>query len=156
MSAGKQSNFFSTNRGAELQRHNRSDGELKQQHEVLLSTLLLEQQLHSTSTDEHKRPPRSPPSTVDFYFSDITANTTPIVDGDSAKQNEIIVQQILFTQCHRDLEQDSNKGIEVLESAEYEWKSETKRGQQQRDDLFSSPINLILSLFSCLDKIRYW
>ncbi|CAM4983497.1 unnamed protein product [Rotaria socialis] len=156
MSAGKQSNFFSTNRGAEQQRHNRSDGELKQQHEVLLSTLLLEQQLHSTSTDEHKRPPRSPPSTFDFYFSDITANTTPIVDGDSAKQNEIIVQQILFTQCHRDLEQDSNKGIEVLESAEYEWKSETKRGQQQRDDLFSSPINLILSLFSCLDKIRYW
>ncbi|CAF4452012.1 unnamed protein product [Rotaria magnacalcarata] len=43
------------NRGAELQRHNRSDGELKQQHEVLLSTLLREQQLHSTATDEHKR-----------------------------------------------------------------------------------------------------
>ncbi|CAF2157784.1 unnamed protein product, partial [Rotaria magnacalcarata] len=70
--------------------------------------------------------PRSPPSTVDFYFSDIIVNTTPIVDGDSAKQNEIIVQQILFTQCHRVLEQDSNKGIEVLESAEYEWKSATK------------------------------
>ncbi|CAF4591735.1 unnamed protein product, partial [Rotaria magnacalcarata] len=85
--------------------------------------------------------PRSPPSTVDFYFSDITANTTRI---------------ILFTQCHRDLEQDSNKGIEVLESAEYEWKSETKNGQQQTYDLFSSPINSILSLFSCLDKIRYW
>ncbi|CAF1383162.1 unnamed protein product, partial [Rotaria magnacalcarata] len=49
------SNFFSTNRGAELQRHNRSDSELKQQHEVLLSTLLLEQQLHSTATNEHKR-----------------------------------------------------------------------------------------------------
>ncbi|CAF1992790.1 unnamed protein product, partial [Rotaria magnacalcarata] len=78
-----ESNFFSTNRSAELQRHNRSDSELKQQHEVLLSTLLLEQQLHSTSTDEHKRPPRSAPSTVDFYFSDITANTTPIVDDDS-------------------------------------------------------------------------
>ncbi|CAF5127853.1 unnamed protein product, partial [Rotaria magnacalcarata] len=27
--------------------------------------------------------PRSAPSTVDFYFSDITANTTPIVDDDS-------------------------------------------------------------------------
>ncbi|CAM4754425.1 unnamed protein product [Rotaria magnacalcarata] len=49
------SNFSSTNRAAELQRHNRSDSELKQQHEVLLSILLLEQQLHSTATDEHKR-----------------------------------------------------------------------------------------------------
>ncbi|CAF3860044.1 unnamed protein product, partial [Rotaria magnacalcarata] len=56
--------------------------------------------------------PRPSPSTVDFYFSDITVNTTPIVDGDSAKQNERIVQQILFTHCHRDLEQDSNKLIE--------------------------------------------
>ncbi|CAF4920938.1 unnamed protein product, partial [Rotaria magnacalcarata] len=44
-----------------------------------------------------------------------------------------------------DLEQDSNKGIEVLESAEYEWKSATKNGQQRTDDLFSSTINLILS-----------
>ncbi|CAF1099367.1 unnamed protein product, partial [Rotaria magnacalcarata] len=49
------SNFFSTNRAAELQRHNRSDSELKQQHEILLSTLLLEQQLRSTATNEHKR-----------------------------------------------------------------------------------------------------
>ncbi|CAF1532559.1 unnamed protein product, partial [Rotaria sordida] len=79
--------------------------------------------------------PRPSPSTVDFYFSDITVNTTPI---------------ILFTQCHRDFEQDSNKGIEVLESAEYEWKSATKSGQQQTDDLFSSTINSILPLFSCL------
>ncbi|CAF4406443.1 unnamed protein product [Rotaria magnacalcarata] len=47
--------FFSTNRGAELQRHNRSDSELKQQHEILLSTLLLEQQLHSTASNENKR-----------------------------------------------------------------------------------------------------
>lgn len=39
----------------ELQRHIRSNTELKQQHEVLLSTLLLEQQLHSTATNEHKR-----------------------------------------------------------------------------------------------------
>ncbi|CAF4539669.1 unnamed protein product, partial [Rotaria magnacalcarata] len=45
------SNFSSTNRAAELQRHNRSDSELKQQHEVLLSILLLEQQLHSTATN---------------------------------------------------------------------------------------------------------
>ncbi|CAF1633317.1 unnamed protein product, partial [Rotaria magnacalcarata] len=76
---------------------------------------------------------------------DIIVNTTSIVDSDSAKQNEIIAQQILFTQCHRDLEQDSNKGIEVLESAEYEWKSATKNGQQRTDDLFSSTINSILS-----------
>ncbi|CAF1510536.1 unnamed protein product, partial [Rotaria magnacalcarata] len=83
-------------------------------------------------------------------YRDIIVNTTPIVDSDSAKQTEIaienltkeiIAQEILFTQCHRYLEQDSNKGIEVLESAEYEWKSETKNGQQQTDDLFSSPIN---------------
>ncbi|CAF1608198.1 unnamed protein product, partial [Rotaria magnacalcarata] len=47
--------IFSQQTGTELQRHNRSDSELKQQHEILLSTLLLEQQLHSTSTDEHKR-----------------------------------------------------------------------------------------------------
>ncbi|CAF2263632.1 unnamed protein product, partial [Rotaria magnacalcarata] len=46
--------------------------------------------------------------------------------------------------------------IEVLEPPEYEWKSATKSGQQQTDDLFSSPINSILPLFSCLDKIRYW
>jgi competence protein ComGF len=39
----------------ELQRHIRSNSELKQQHEVLLSTLLLEQQLHSTAGNEHKR-----------------------------------------------------------------------------------------------------
>ncbi|CAF1315196.1 unnamed protein product [Rotaria magnacalcarata] len=64
-------------------------------------------------------------------------------------------QEILLPQRHRDLEQDSNKKIEVLESAEYEWKSVTKNGQQQTDDLFSSTINSILPLFSCLDKIRY-
>jgi len=39
----------------ELQRHVRSNSELKQQHEVLLSTLLLEQQLHTTAANEHKR-----------------------------------------------------------------------------------------------------
>ncbi|CAF1496408.1 unnamed protein product, partial [Rotaria magnacalcarata] len=70
-----------------------------------------------------------------------------IKNSDSVKQvqvaienltKEIIAQQILFTQCHRDLEQDSNKVNEVLESAEYEWKSKTKSSQQQTDDLFSS------------------
>ncbi|CAM4968056.1 unnamed protein product [Rotaria socialis] len=41
---------------AELQRHIHSKNEFKQQHEVLLSTLLLEQQqLHLTATKEHKR-----------------------------------------------------------------------------------------------------
>jgi len=47
--------LFSQQTDAELQRHIRSNGELKQQHEVLLSTLLLEQQLHSTATNEQKR-----------------------------------------------------------------------------------------------------
>ncbi len=47
--------LFSQQTDAELQRHIRSNSELKQQHEVLLSTLLLEQQLHSTATTEHKR-----------------------------------------------------------------------------------------------------
>ena len=47
--------LFSQQTDAELQRHIRSNTELKQQHEVLLSTLLLEQQLHSTATNEHKR-----------------------------------------------------------------------------------------------------
>ncbi|CAF5047637.1 unnamed protein product, partial [Rotaria magnacalcarata] len=41
--------------GVEIQRHSRSNGELKQQHEVLLSTLLLEQQLHSTATNQHQQ-----------------------------------------------------------------------------------------------------
>jgi hypothetical protein len=47
--------LFSQQTDAELQRHIRSNTELKQQHEVLLSTLLLEQQLHSTAANEHKR-----------------------------------------------------------------------------------------------------
>ncbi|CAF4415571.1 unnamed protein product, partial [Rotaria magnacalcarata] len=142
--------FFSTNRGAELQRHNRSDSEFKQQHEILLSTLLLEQQLHSIATNEHKRRVNEHLDhhrLLLIFFSDIIFNTTSIVDSDSVKQvqvaienltKEIIAQQILFTQCHRDLEQDSNKVNEVLESAEYEWKSKTKSSQQQTDDLFSS------------------
>lgn len=47
--------LFSQQTNVELQRHVRSNSELKQQHEVLLSTLLLEQQLHSTSGNEQKR-----------------------------------------------------------------------------------------------------
>jgi hypothetical protein len=47
--------LFAQQTDVELQRHVRSNSELKQQHEVLLSTLLLEQQLHSTAAIEHKR-----------------------------------------------------------------------------------------------------
>lgn len=47
--------LFAQQTDGELQRHIRSNTELKQQHEVLLSTLLLEQQLHSTAINEHKR-----------------------------------------------------------------------------------------------------
>ncbi|CAM4812948.1 unnamed protein product [Rotaria magnacalcarata] len=47
--------IFSQQTGVEIQRHSRSNGELKQQHEVLLSTLLLEQQLHSTATNQHQQ-----------------------------------------------------------------------------------------------------
>jgi len=47
--------LFAQQTDVELQRHVRSNNELKQQHEVLLSTLLLEQQLHTTAANEHKR-----------------------------------------------------------------------------------------------------
>jgi hypothetical protein len=47
--------LFAQQTDVELQRHVRSNNELKQQHEVLLSTLLLEQQLHTTTANEHKR-----------------------------------------------------------------------------------------------------
>lgn len=47
--------LFAQQTDVELQRHVRSNSELKQQHEVLLSTLLLEQQLHTTASNEHKR-----------------------------------------------------------------------------------------------------
>ena len=47
--------LFAQQTDVELQRHLRTNSELKQQHEVLLSTLLLEQQLHSTAANEHKR-----------------------------------------------------------------------------------------------------
>lgn len=47
--------LFAQQTDMELQRHVRSNSELKQQHELLLSTLLLEQQLHTTAANEHKR-----------------------------------------------------------------------------------------------------
>lgn len=47
--------LFAQQTDVELQRHVRSNSELKQQHELFLSTLLLEQQLHTTASNEHKR-----------------------------------------------------------------------------------------------------
>ncbi|CAF0732021.1 unnamed protein product [Rotaria sordida] len=109
--------LFSQQTDAELQHHIRSNGELKQQHEVLLSTLLLEQQLHSTATNEHKRlvkelqeslakyqillsaykhkAPRPPPSSVDFCLSDIIGDTTSIIDNDSVKQAQIAIENLI-------------------------------------------------------------
>ncbi|CAF1327662.1 unnamed protein product [Rotaria magnacalcarata] len=55
----------------------------------------------------NSKAPRPPPSTVDFYFSDIIINTTSLVEYDSVKQaqiaienltKEITVQEILLTQ----------------------------------------------------------
>ncbi|CAM4829329.1 unnamed protein product, partial [Rotaria magnacalcarata] len=127
-------NFFSQQTDVALQRHIRSNGELKQQHNVLLSTLLLEQQLHSTATNEHKRlvkevtlkikyylvhkknkVSRSSLSTVDFYLNDIIREATSIDENDCVKQGpigienltkEIIAQEILLIRRHRDLEQE--------------------------------------------------
>ncbi|CAF0825368.1 unnamed protein product [Adineta steineri] len=154
--------LFSQQTDAELQRHIRSNSELKQQHEVLLSTLLLEQQLHSTTTNEHKRlvkelqellgryqillaaykhkASRPPPSAVDFDLSDIIGDATSNIDNDSVKQAQIAIesltkeintQEISLTQRHRDLEQESKKKIEELQSAEREWKSAAKNGQRR-------------------------
>ncbi|CAF4662881.1 unnamed protein product, partial [Rotaria sp. Silwood1] len=171
--------LFSQQTDAELQSHIRSNGELKQQHEVLLSSLLLEQQLHSTAINEYKRlvkelqesltkyqillsaykhkAPRPPPSTVDFCLSDIIGDTTSIIDNDCIKQaqtaienltKEINAQEISLTQRHRDLEQESKKKIEELQSAEREWKSAAKNGQRraaQQNELsrFQQEIRLI-------------
>ncbi|CAF1314370.1 unnamed protein product, partial [Rotaria magnacalcarata] len=55
----------------------------------------------------NSKAPRPPPSTVDFYFSDIIINTTSLVEYDFVKQaqiaienltKEITVQEILLTQ----------------------------------------------------------
>ncbi|CAF4628932.1 unnamed protein product [Rotaria socialis] len=73
---------------------------------------------------------RPPPTTDGFYFSDIIGDKTSIADNDAK--------------------------IEERQSTERGWKSATKNGQQRTDDLFSSPINSILPLLSCLDKIRYY
>ncbi|CAF0831946.1 unnamed protein product [Adineta ricciae] len=108
--------LFTQQTDAELQRHIRSNSELKQQHEVLLSTLLLEQQLHSTASNEHKRlvkelqdalakyqillsaykhkAPRPPPSAVDFDLSDVIGDTTATIDNDSVKQAQIAIESL--------------------------------------------------------------
>ncbi|CAF3277452.1 unnamed protein product [Rotaria socialis] len=171
--------LFSQQTDVELQRHIRSNNELKQQHEVLLSTLLLEQQLHTTASNEHKRlvkelqewlgkyqillsaykhkAPRPPPTAVDFDLSDIIGDTTSNINNDSVKQaqiaienltKEIIAQEILLAQRHRDLEQESKQKIEELQSAEREWKSAAKHGQRraaQQNELsrFQQEIRLI-------------
>lgn len=46
--------LFAQQTDVELQRNLRSNNELKQQHELLLSTLLLEQEFHSNSSNEQK------------------------------------------------------------------------------------------------------
>ncbi|CAF2236941.1 unnamed protein product, partial [Rotaria magnacalcarata] len=72
---------------AERQRHNRSDSELKQQHEILLSTLLLEQQLHSTATDEHKR--RVNEETLLKLYDEIRPNLILVTGGTRISLHDI-------------------------------------------------------------------
>jgi hypothetical protein len=71
------------------------------------------------SAYKHKAP-RPPPSAVDFDLNDIIGDTTSNINNDSVKQaqiaienltKEIIAQEILFTQNHRDLEQESKQVI---------------------------------------------
>ncbi|CAF2975187.1 unnamed protein product [Rotaria sp. Silwood2] len=180
--------LFNQQTDVELQRHVRSNNELKQQHEVLLSTLLLEQQLHTTAANEHKRlvkelqewlgkyqillsaykhkAPRPAPSAVDFDLSDIIGDTTSNINNDSVKQaqiaienltKEITAQEILLTQRHRDLEQESKQKIEELQAAEREWKSAAKHGQRraaQQTELsrFQQEIRLIATKIVDLER----
>ncbi|CAF5134250.1 unnamed protein product, partial [Rotaria sp. Silwood1] len=83
---------------------------------------------------------RPTPSAVDFDLSDIIGDTTSNINNDSVKQaqiaienltKDIIAQEILLTQRHRDLEQESKQKIEELQIAEREWKSVTKHGQRR-------------------------
>ncbi|CAF0860860.1 unnamed protein product [Adineta ricciae] len=154
--------LFAQQTDVELQRHVRSNSELKQQHEVLLSTLLLEQQLHTTASNEHKqlvkelqellgkyqillsaykhKAVRPPPTAVDFDLSDIIGDTTSNINNDSVQQaqlaienltKEISAQEMLLTQRHRELEQESKQKIEELQAAERDWKSAAKQGQRR-------------------------
>lgn len=109
--------LFAQQTDVELQRHIRTNTELKQQHEVLLSTLLLEQQLHSTATNEHKRlvkelqellgkyqillsaykhkAPRVPPSAVDIDLSDIIGDTTSNLTNESVREAQIAIENLM-------------------------------------------------------------
>jgi hypothetical protein len=73
-------------------------------------------------------------------LSDIIGDTTSIVDNDSVKQaqiaienltKEIMAQEILLTQHHRDLEQESKKVIDLLLFLNDGRKSATKNGQRR-------------------------
>ncbi|CAF1628588.1 unnamed protein product [Rotaria magnacalcarata] len=92
-------NFFSQQTDAALQRHIRSNGELKQQHKVLLSTLLLEQQLHSTATNEHKRLVKEfiPVSTT--CYDGRTKDHSEPVASTTAPNNQMNVKKILLKLC---------------------------------------------------------
>ncbi|CAF2089923.1 unnamed protein product [Rotaria magnacalcarata] len=92
-------NFFSQQTDAALQRHIRSNGELKQQHKVLLSTLLLEQQLHSTATNEHKRLVKEfiPVSTT--CYDDPTKDHSEPAASTTAPNNQMNVEKILLKLC---------------------------------------------------------
>ncbi|CAF2100302.1 unnamed protein product [Rotaria magnacalcarata] len=92
-------NFFSQQTDAALQRHIRSNGELKQQHKVLLSTLLLEQQLHSTAPNEHKRLVKEfiPVSTT--CYDGRTKDHSEPVASTTAPNNQMNVKKILLKLC---------------------------------------------------------
>ncbi len=106
------------------------------------------------SAYKHKAP-RPPPLAVDFDLSDIIGDTTSNINNDSVQQaqlaienltKELTAQEILLTQRHRDLEQESKQvfsfslltklkflfqKIEELQAAERDWKSAAKHGQRR-------------------------
>ncbi len=74
------------------------------------------------SAYKHKAP-RPPSIAVDFDLSDIIGDTTSNINNDSVKQaqiaienltKEIIAEEILLTQRHRDFEQESKQVILVV------------------------------------------
>ncbi len=74
------------------------------------------------SAYKHKAP-RVPPTAVDFDLSDIIGDTASNINNDSVKQaqiaienltKEITAEEILLTQRHRDLEQESKQVIERI------------------------------------------
>jgi len=74
------------------------------------------------SAYKHKAP-RPPSIAVDFDLNDIIGDTTSNINNDSVKQaqiaienltKEIIAEEILLTQRHRDFEQESKQVILVV------------------------------------------